>query len=234
MCSPAKRPSRWPAADGACGAADTMRRRAGIKDKTLSEAVNALYAYRRFCATNSSAGQLILPEALKLLPLYTLARPPPLCRCPPPLCRCPPPLCRCTPPLCRCTPPLCRCPLLLWPRPGFRKLSDSHQDRIRIASQSRRNRTIIVRMTRRTPLRPCAPAAGPDQEPRPPHGHLARRTRRLGRAPHIAAGLPGGAQPLPAAARRAHAAHAAHGRHCARDAQHHVRCLRCRRPLPRA
>ena len=51
---------------------------AGIKDKALSVAVGALYAYRRFCATNSSAGQLILPEALKLLPLYTLARRPKL------------------------------------------------------------------------------------------------------------------------------------------------------------
>lgn len=43
-----------------------------IKDKVVADSVNALYAYRRFCATNSSAGQLILPEALKLLPLYTL------------------------------------------------------------------------------------------------------------------------------------------------------------------
>ena len=43
-----------------------------IKDKVLADAVSALYAYRRFCATNSSAGQLILPEALKLLPLYSL------------------------------------------------------------------------------------------------------------------------------------------------------------------
>lgn len=43
-----------------------------IKDRALVDAVSALYAYRRFCATNSSAGQLILPEALKLLPLYTL------------------------------------------------------------------------------------------------------------------------------------------------------------------
>ncbi len=29
-----------------------------------------LSAYRRFCAANSSAGQLILPESLKLMPLY--------------------------------------------------------------------------------------------------------------------------------------------------------------------
>ncbi len=31
------------------------------------------YAYRKYCATSSSAVQLILPEALKLLPLYCLA-----------------------------------------------------------------------------------------------------------------------------------------------------------------
>jgi len=35
--------------------------------------INILLAYRKFCATVSSSGQLILPEALKLLPLYTLA-----------------------------------------------------------------------------------------------------------------------------------------------------------------
>ena len=32
-----------------------------------------MQAYRKFCASTSSAVQLILPEALKLLPLYTLA-----------------------------------------------------------------------------------------------------------------------------------------------------------------
>lgn len=31
-----------------------------------------LFSYRKKCASNSSAGQLILPEALRLLPLYTL------------------------------------------------------------------------------------------------------------------------------------------------------------------
>ncbi|XWS15138.1 hypothetical protein CRYUN_Cryun35bG0068400 [Craigia yunnanensis] len=34
--------------------------------------INILHYYRKFCATVSSSGQLILPEALKLLPLYTL------------------------------------------------------------------------------------------------------------------------------------------------------------------
>ena len=44
-----------------------------IREHITSRSVDALYAYRKFCATNSSSGQLILPEALKLLPLYTLA-----------------------------------------------------------------------------------------------------------------------------------------------------------------
>lgn len=34
--------------------------------------VNVLLSYRKYCATVSSSGQLILPEALKLLPLYTI------------------------------------------------------------------------------------------------------------------------------------------------------------------
>ena len=32
-----------------------------------------LHAYRKHCAPNSSTGQLILPESLKLMPLYTMA-----------------------------------------------------------------------------------------------------------------------------------------------------------------
>ena len=36
-------------------------------------AVGVLAAYRRHCASQSSSAQLILPEALKLLPLYALA-----------------------------------------------------------------------------------------------------------------------------------------------------------------
>jgi len=39
----------------------------------VTACVNSLYSYRKYCATTSSSGQLILPEALKLLPLYTLA-----------------------------------------------------------------------------------------------------------------------------------------------------------------
>lgn len=39
----------------------------------LTEAcIESLFVYRKFCATATSAGQLILPEPLKLLPLYTL------------------------------------------------------------------------------------------------------------------------------------------------------------------
>lgn len=33
-------------------------------------AIDMLYAYRKYCAAHSSAGQLILPESMKLLPLY--------------------------------------------------------------------------------------------------------------------------------------------------------------------
>ncbi|KAH7387746.1 hypothetical protein KP509_16G039000 [Ceratopteris richardii] len=46
---------------------------AQLRDKMTNSCVNILFTYRKFCATASSAGQLILPEALKLLPLYTLA-----------------------------------------------------------------------------------------------------------------------------------------------------------------
>jgi protein transport protein SEC24 len=46
---------------------------ASVRDGALSRATAILGAYRRHCATSSSAAQLILPEALKLLPLYTLA-----------------------------------------------------------------------------------------------------------------------------------------------------------------
>lgn len=39
----------------------------------IEAAIDMLYSYRRNCATNSSPGQLILPESLKLLPLYLSA-----------------------------------------------------------------------------------------------------------------------------------------------------------------
>lgn len=42
------------------------------RERMSSQCVNILYTYRKFCATASSSGQLILPEALKLLPLYTM------------------------------------------------------------------------------------------------------------------------------------------------------------------
>lgn len=45
---------------------------AQLREKMTNSCVNILYTYRKFCATASSSGQLILPEALKLLPLYTL------------------------------------------------------------------------------------------------------------------------------------------------------------------
>ncbi|XVF36919.1 hypothetical protein REPUB_Repub19eG0100500 [Reevesia pubescens] len=44
-----------------------------LREQVTNLCINILLSYRKFCATVSSSGQLILPEALKLLPLYTLA-----------------------------------------------------------------------------------------------------------------------------------------------------------------
>ncbi|KAF7048208.1 hypothetical protein CFC21_057009 [Triticum aestivum] len=44
-----------------------------VRDQVISTCINILQSYRKHCASVSSSGQLILPEALKLLPLYTLA-----------------------------------------------------------------------------------------------------------------------------------------------------------------
>ncbi|XVF31201.1 hypothetical protein REPUB_Repub16aG0125100 [Reevesia pubescens] len=43
-----------------------------IREQVTNICINNLLAYRKFCTTATS-GQIILPEALKLLPLYTLA-----------------------------------------------------------------------------------------------------------------------------------------------------------------
>jgi Sec23/Sec24 helical domain len=43
-----------------------------VREQIVNHCINILGSYRKFCASISSAGQLILPEALKLLPLYTL------------------------------------------------------------------------------------------------------------------------------------------------------------------
>ncbi|PHJ17345.1 sec23 sec24 trunk domain-containing protein [Cystoisospora suis] len=43
------------------------------KEKTMDRLVSILHAYRANCASTSSAGQLILPDSLKLLPIYTMA-----------------------------------------------------------------------------------------------------------------------------------------------------------------
>ncbi|KAJ1468177.1 hypothetical protein T484DRAFT_1856245, partial [Baffinella frigidus] len=42
------------------------------RNQLIQTYVQILYVYRKFCATNPAPGQLILPESLKLLPLYTL------------------------------------------------------------------------------------------------------------------------------------------------------------------
>ncbi|CAA0806865.1 Protein transport protein Sec24-like [Striga hermonthica] len=44
-----------------------------VTEQATNACINILYSYRKFCAPVSSSGQLIIPEALKLLPLYTLA-----------------------------------------------------------------------------------------------------------------------------------------------------------------
>ncbi|ETP16077.1 hypothetical protein F441_09271 [Phytophthora nicotianae CJ01A1] len=44
-----------------------------VKESLVDQCVTVLFNYRKFCASSSSSGQLILPESLKLLPLYTLA-----------------------------------------------------------------------------------------------------------------------------------------------------------------
>lgn len=43
-----------------------------VREQVTNLCISSLLSYRKFCATVSSSGQLILPEALKLLPLYTL------------------------------------------------------------------------------------------------------------------------------------------------------------------
>ncbi|XP_021281643.1 protein transport protein Sec24-like At4g32640 [Herrania umbratica] len=44
-----------------------------IQEQVTNICINNLLAYRKFCTTSTSSGQFVLPEALKLLPLYTLA-----------------------------------------------------------------------------------------------------------------------------------------------------------------
>ncbi|GAB2282340.1 Protein transport protein Sec24C [Dionaea muscipula] len=44
-----------------------------VREQVTNHCVNILHSYRKFCASVTSSGQLILPESLKLLPLYALA-----------------------------------------------------------------------------------------------------------------------------------------------------------------
>lgn len=44
--------------------------RKAVHEKITEESVAILTAYRTNCAATTSAGQLILPEAFKLLPVY--------------------------------------------------------------------------------------------------------------------------------------------------------------------
>lgn len=44
-----------------------------VRESVTNQCVDTLYQYRLTCASNSPPGQLILPESLKLMPLFTLA-----------------------------------------------------------------------------------------------------------------------------------------------------------------
>ncbi|VVA14675.1 PREDICTED: transport [Prunus dulcis] len=44
-----------------------------VRERLTDRCIRILCSYRKFCATVSSSGQLVLPETLKLLPLYILA-----------------------------------------------------------------------------------------------------------------------------------------------------------------
>ena len=44
-----------------------------VRENITQQCINSLYVYRKHCASSTQAGQLILPESLKLFPLYTLA-----------------------------------------------------------------------------------------------------------------------------------------------------------------
>eukprot|EP00741_Cyanophora_paradoxa_P004787 tig00000829_g4645.t1 len=44
-----------------------------VRQRATDQCVDILYTYRKYCTNSASSGQLILPEALKLLPLYTLS-----------------------------------------------------------------------------------------------------------------------------------------------------------------
>jgi protein transport protein SEC24 len=50
--------------------ANTM---AAVRSSLVDKCVEVLAAYRKHCASTTSPGQLILPESLKLLPIYVLA-----------------------------------------------------------------------------------------------------------------------------------------------------------------
>jgi len=41
-----------------------------IRDNIIAQAANMLACYRKYCAQATTSGQLILPETLKLLPIY--------------------------------------------------------------------------------------------------------------------------------------------------------------------
>ena len=42
-----------------------------VRETLMNQCAQILACYRKHCASPSSAGQLILPECMKLLPVYT-------------------------------------------------------------------------------------------------------------------------------------------------------------------
>ena len=46
---------------------------ATVRSQLIERCIEVLTVYRKFCATPTSSGQLILPEALKFMPIYTQA-----------------------------------------------------------------------------------------------------------------------------------------------------------------
>ena len=45
---------------------------ASVRDELITDCVETLYRYRRYSAPDGSSSQLLLPESLRLLPVYTL------------------------------------------------------------------------------------------------------------------------------------------------------------------
>jgi hypothetical protein len=54
-------------------AAESVIQRKSLRQELTDECVSMLYTYRARCTTQHSNGQLVLPEALKVVPLFLSA-----------------------------------------------------------------------------------------------------------------------------------------------------------------